>query len=95
LAIHTWIVASPYEGEEEGAYVAQEAGDSIPVLDKDKVGMVSSRVGNEENGVDEMPWSVEEAGIGGVAEEDAVACEGEIAMGVGSEVSKCRGCQSS
>jgi len=95
LAIHTWIVASPYEGEEEGAYVAREAGDSIPVLDRDKGGMVSCRVGNEENGVDEMSWSVEEAGIGGVAEEDAVACEEGIAMGVGSEVPKGRGCQSS
>ena len=56
--------------------------------------MVSCRVGSEENGVAEMSWSVEEAGIGGVAVEGAVACE-ETAMGVGSEVPKCRGCQSS
>lgn len=92
MVFHTWIVASPYEGEEEGAYVALEAGDSIPVLDRDKGGMVSSRVGN---GADEMSWSVEEPGIGGVAVEDAVACEEEIAMGVGLEVPKCRGCHSS
>ena len=64
-------------------------------MDRDKDGMASCRVGNEENGVVEMSWSVEEAGIGGVAVEDAVACEEEIAREVGSEVPKGRGCQSS